>query len=127
MRNEPPPARIRKTALKRRTSRRALSVIPLLAGEKVQERFVELFGVRPVETVRRVFQDDELAVLDRRLRPLPRHLERDDPIGVSVDDERGDVELREILPEVGQPGRDAGDRAGRRGAGGDVPGSANEL
>ncbi len=57
---------------------------------------------------------------DQRRQPRRGGVERQDPVLGAVDDERRDVDLRQVAAEVGQPGVDA--RVGRvRGrAGGDV-------
>jgi hypothetical protein len=42
-------------------------------------------------------------------------------VGVAVEDERGHVDLRQVVAPVGQPRGDAGGERYRRGTGGEVP------
>ena len=91
-----------------------------LRGDELEESAVDLLGVRPGDVVRAALDGDERAIGDQRRQPRGGRVEREDPVLGAVHDEHGDVDLRQVSAEVGQPGVDA--RVGReRGrAGGDV-------
>ena len=61
------------------------------------------------------------AKFDRIRRALAGHLQRHDAIGIAVDDQRGHIDLFQIIAEVGTPeSADAVQRALGRGEGGDL-------
>jgi hypothetical protein len=77
-------------------------------------------GVRPADVVRAVGDLDDGEVRDQLLIPEPGggRLEREDAVGGPVDDQRGHVDLGQIVPEVGQPRIDARVRRVRPRSGG---------
>lgn len=72
-------------------------------ADEADQGAVELGGVGGVEAVRGALDLRQRTVLDHLVRALTADLERDDAVGVAVDDERGNVYLAQILAEVGAP------------------------
>ena len=79
----------------------------LLRPEERQQLPVDLFSMGPRQAVRPALDHREAATLDGLRRTLSASRERNNPVGVAVDDQCGHVDAREIPSEVGQPGRDA--------------------
>jgi hypothetical protein len=83
--------------------------------------------MRPQHPVRRPGDLDDLAVRDEIGHPARGGLHRQEPVGVAVHDERRDVDLPQVVAEVGDPrgrARRGSDRRGRRA---DVPAVAHDL
>src|SRR5260221_4606842 len=76
--------------------------------------------MRPSDVVWSALDRDERAIGNQRRKPRGRRHERKEAVLRAVHDEYGDVDLREISPEVGQPGIDTGVAREWRGAGRDV-------
>src|SRR5439155_22849536 len=91
----------------------------LFTEEREQCR-VDFVGMRPGDVVRPALDRDERAIGNQRRKPRGGRLERKDAVLRAVHDEYRDVDLREISPEVGQPGIDTGVAREWRGAGRDV-------
>ena len=71
--------------------------------------------------MRPAFDKRQRTVADGIHRTLTADFERNDAIGIAVNDQRRDIELRQIVAEVGAPeGRDAIQRALGRGEPGDI-------
>ena len=79
--------------------------------EESEQRLVDLVGVRPADVVRAALDRDQLQVVDQCRQPLRGRLEGQDPIFRAVNDQRGHIDLRQVIAEVGQPGVDT--RVGR--------------
>jgi hypothetical protein len=77
--------------------------------------------------VRATFQHHQLAALDGLMQALARDRERKDPVGITLNNERGHVDARDVFTEVGQPGWDACRRARGGGANCDVPVVPHDL
>src|SRR5438132_10207386 len=93
--------------------------LSLFTEEREQCR-VDFVGMRPGDVVRPALDRDERAIGNQRRKPRGGRLERKDAVLRAVHDEYRDVDLREISPEVGQPGIDTGIAREWRGAGRDV-------
>src|SRR5258707_14345675 len=76
--------------------------------------------MRPGDVVRTALDRDERAIGNQRRKPRGGRVERKDAVLGSVHDEHRDVDLRQISPEVGQPGIDTGVTREWRSAGRDV-------
>src|SRR3954451_21945470 len=76
--------------------------------------------MRPGDVVRSALDRDERAIGNQRRKPRCGRLERKDAILSAVHDKYRDVDLRQISPEVGQPGIDTRVAREWRGAGRDV-------
>ena len=66
------------------------------AFEEVQQRLVELFGVREDEPVRGAFDDDELAAGDRVVHPFRRELPWHAGVRVAMDQQGRHGQLLEV-------------------------------
>src|SRR5215469_6463186 len=83
------------------------------SGDELEQGGVHLIGMGPGDGVRALVDTDELDVLDHAGQPLASLRVRQDPVVVALDHQHRDVDLRQVRPEVGLPGRDAahdGDR-----------------
>src|SRR5438128_12661398 len=76
--------------------------------------------MRPGDVVRTALDRDQRAIGDQRGKPRRGRVEREEAVLRAVHDEYRDVDLRQIGPEVGQPGIDARVAREWRGAGRDV-------
>src|SRR4051812_11985394 len=76
--------------------------------------------MRPSDVVRAALDRDERAIGNQRGKPRRGRLERKGAVLSTVHDEYRDVDLRQISPEVGEPGIDTGVAREWRGAGRDV-------
>src|SRR5256714_1884114 len=76
--------------------------------------------MRPGDVVRPALDRDEHAIGNQRRKPRGGRLEGKDAVLSAVHDEYRDVELRQISPEVGQPGIDTCVAREWRSAGRDV-------
>src|SRR3954466_3647421 len=76
--------------------------------------------MRPSDVVRAALDRDESAIGNQRRKPCGGRLERKDAVLSAVHDEYRDVDLRQISPEVGQPGIDTCVAREGRAAGRDV-------
>src|ERR1700722_17489339 len=76
--------------------------------EKMEQCRVDLFGVGPADVVWTALDRNKRAVGNQRRKPRRGHLERKDAIVGAVQDEHGNVDVRQVGAEVGQPGVDAG-------------------
>jgi signal transduction histidine kinase len=76
-------------------------------SEELKQRAIDLFGVRPADVVGAAVDADEADVGDQVGEPVGGRGDRQDPVLRAVDDERGYVDLRGIVAEVGEPGVDA--------------------
>src|SRR6266496_108008 len=94
---------------------------PGLAAQEVQQGGVDLAGVGPGDGVRAALDDDELDILDQAGQSLAGLVDRQDLVGVALDDEDRYVDLGQVVAEVGGPGADAGHRGGGRCGDGEVP------
>src|SRR3989442_2384561 len=84
--------------------------------------------VRPVQAVRGALNRDQLASLDDFRRTLGRDGEGHDAIRIAVDNQRGDIDACEVVPEVRRSERgDAIERPLRRSARLDVPTELHDL
>jgi hypothetical protein len=92
-----------------------------------EQRPVDLVSVGPGDGVRPALDDDELHVVDQAGQPLAGVGVGQDPVGVALHGQHRDVDLGQVVAEVGLPGADA--RYRRRGGsgGGDVPAGLERL
>ena len=65
---------------------------PRVAEEAEQGR-VDLVGVGPGDAVRTALDDDEVHVRDEAGQPLAGLVERQDPVGVTLDNQHRDIDL----------------------------------
>src|SRR6476660_7361905 len=93
-----------------------LSLLP----EEREQRGVDFVGVSPADVVRTALDRDESAIGNQRREPRGGRVERKDAVLGAVHNEYRDVDLRQVRPEVGQPGIDACVGREWRGAGRDV-------
>src|SRR5882724_10459244 len=92
-----------------------------LPADEIQQRLVEGLRMRRVQAVRSTFDEHELAPLDRFVRALSARFERDDRVGVAVDDQRRDGDLLQVGAEIRAAERgDAVQRSFGRGKRSDV-------
>src|SRR4051794_35739186 len=91
-----------------------------LLTEEREQCGVDFVGMRPADVVRTIFDRDERALGNQRRKPCRCRLERQDAVLGAVNDKYGNVDLRQVGTEVGQPGIDARIRGEWRGAGRDV-------
>src|SRR4029077_13588917 len=78
-------------------------LLPVLTKER-EKCCIDLFSVSPHDVVRTALHRDERAVGDQRGKPRRSHLERKNAIRRAVKHEYRDVDLRQVGPEIGQPG-----------------------
>src|SRR3984957_1803809 len=71
------------------------------AVEEAEQGGVDLGGVGPGDGVRAAFDHDELRVLDQGGEPFAGLGQGQDLVGVALDDEDGDVDLGQVVAEVG--------------------------
>src|ERR1700730_5193583 len=74
--------------------------------EEGEQCGVDFVGMRPGDVVRTALDRDKRAIGNQRRKRRRGRLERKDAILGAVHDEHWDVDLRQISPEVGQPGID---------------------
>src|SRR5262245_61839670 len=88
--------------------RRSGSVV-CLAAEEGEQGGVDLVGVSPADVVWSVRDLDHAQIGDQTLAPQPGGCEsqREDPIGRTVNGQDRDVDLGQVVAEVGQPRVDA--------------------
>ena len=79
-------------------------------AEKAEQGGINLVGVGAGDGMRAALYDDEVHVRDEAGQSLAGLVERQNPVGVTLDDQYRDVDLRQVGTEVGLPGRHAGDR-----------------
>ncbi len=70
-------------------------------AQEVEQRAVELLRMSSVDAVRPALDQHQRAVSYRLVRALAADLERDDRVGISVDDERRHLNLGQVIAEVG--------------------------
>ena len=61
---------------------------------------VDLLGVGPAQAVACAVDGDEAAALDELVGARAAGLDRQDPVGGTVQDQHRDVDLRQVVPEV---------------------------
>jgi hypothetical protein len=76
---------------------------PLSCRRGSQQRPVDLVGVRPADVVRATLDRHDRHVCDQFAEPCGGRLERQDPVVRAVECQGRDVDLRQVLAEVGQP------------------------
>ena len=81
--------------------------------QEVQQSAVDLVAVSPSDSVRTSVYDDQLQVLHQVRKKLARFFKRQDPVSITLDHQHGNVDVRQVGPEIGGPGGDAGYRACR--------------
>src|SRR5438093_205617 len=69
--------------------------------EEPEQRAVDLVGVRPADVVRATLHGDDRHVRDEFAEPSGGGLERQDAVLRAVEDQRRDVDLRQVVAEVG--------------------------
>ena len=77
---------------------------PRLVVDEAQQCIVDLVAVRPGDRVRPAFDHNEKELARHQAgQTLAGVRERQDPVGVAVDDQHRHVDLGEVLAEVGLP------------------------
>src|SRR5262245_33010032 len=81
------------------------------SAKEAHQLLVHDVGVRPGQAVRGVLHAHHLAALDGRVREITGDGDGDNAVLVAMDDERGDVDLGQVLAEIRVPGLHAVVRA----------------
>ena len=104
----------------------------LLAGDgrlaqEAQQFRVDVFRVRPRDAVRTVLHDQQARPFDELGGAQSRCRYGKDAVGIPLDDQRGHINVRQVLAEVFVPGCDACQTGSGGGARRNVPTGLNRL
>src|SRR5947207_2873890 len=78
------------------------------AGEEAEQCAVDCVGVGPADVVRATLDRDDRYVRDELAEPCGGGLEGEDAVLGTVEDQRRDVDLGQVVAEVGEPRVHAG-------------------
>ena len=99
----------------------------LVFPKKLQQSTVHLLWVCPSYAVRPVLYHQQAGSLDQLGGSKSRGSDRQNPVRIAVNDQRGHVDATQIVAEVLMPCRHAGEAGRGRGAGSDVPAGLHRL